>query len=121
MDNRNDIQRHHDKALLTSIHYTLGDDEETDEIKALSLMHDPKSLSKESSTGNLVKWIRNLQNKINKLQEKIKGLWASHNNMKTQMLSRIQKQMERDQRTFKRCMHCLQKKYSLQEVPKESK
>ena len=49
-----------------------------------------------------MKWIKDLQKEINKLTDKIKGLNASHENMKTEMLSRTQKQMERDQRTFKK-------------------
>jgi predicted RNase H-like nuclease (RuvC/YqgF family) len=80
----------------------LGDDEETDKTEALSLMNDPESLSEESSMEGLVKWIKDLQNEINKLQDKIKGLKASHKDMKTQLLSRTQKQMERDPRTFKK-------------------
>ena len=49
-----------------------------------------------------MKWIKDLQKEINKLQDKIKGLTTSHENMKTEMLSRTQKQMEKDQRTFKK-------------------
>ena len=72
-----------------STHYTLGDDAEaTDKTEALSLMNDPESLSKESSMEDLVKWIKDLQNEINKLQDKIKCLNASQKNMKTEMLSR---------------------------------
>ena len=85
-----------------TIHYTMGDDEETDETKALSLMNNPESISEESSMEMLVKSIKDLQNEINKLQEKIKGIKTSHDDMKTQILSRTQKQIERDHRTFKK-------------------
>ena len=66
------------------------DEEDTDETEALSLINDPEDYCKDSSTKDLVKCIKDLQKEINKLQDKIKGLNASHENMKTEMLSRMQ-------------------------------